>query len=451
MLLRFGIANHRSIRNYQELFFTAARRIKRKGLTMPVSTVKEAAVPLIAIYGPNAAGKSNLIDAMDEMQRRIVGSHTRLGVTDEIPRYPFQFDDARETPTQMDCSFTIEGPQKNELEFVYEYGFEFTEKEFTREWLHRIVRKTRQRTQLVFDRTTDEGKVNVDIGTNLKGENKTIEKLTRPNSLFLSAAAQNNHPQLTPIYEYFSSQWHTILGGGAMLEPAIAERLDNYEHLDLLLRIMRQADLGIVNINVEDDKPDERTMEILKDVMQTIVKRLDLPDEGSALRAQAMERYNQSKRLRFAHSAEGDSTRLLEYRVESQGTQILLSYLIPALEALSKGSLLVIDELDTSLHPNLSRAFISLFAKKESNPHGAQLCFSTHDVSLLSSGLLQQDEIWIAEKDRAGVTNFVSLVDFSLRSRDNIEKVYRDGRLGGVPISADFFVELEDKRTIAES
>ena len=79
MLLRFGVANHRSIRDYQELHLSASKRIKRKGLVIPVPTLKEGAVPIVALYGGNAAGKSNLIDAMDEIQRAIVRSHNMLG------------------------------------------------------------------------------------------------------------------------------------------------------------------------------------------------------------------------------------------------------------------------------------------------------------------------------------------------------------------------------------
>ena len=86
MLLRFGVANHRSIREYQELYLSASKRIKRKGLVIPVPTLKEDAVPVVAIYGANAAGKSNIIDAMDEIQRNIVRSHKSLDTTDRIRR-----------------------------------------------------------------------------------------------------------------------------------------------------------------------------------------------------------------------------------------------------------------------------------------------------------------------------------------------------------------------------
>ena len=139
-------------------------------------------------------------------------------------------------------------------------------------------------------------------------------------------------------------------------------------------------------------------------------------------------------------------TRTLGYDSESKGTRTLISLLIPALEALSRGSLLVIDELDTSLHPNLAQAFVSLFNKKDSNPHGAQLVFSTHDVTLLGGGLIRQDEIWMTDKNREGVSKFTPLTDFKLRSRDDIERAYRRGRLGGVPATDDFLLAFDGDR-----
>lgn len=412
MLLRFGVSNHLSIRDYQELLLSASRRIKREGLTMPVPTVQEDIVPLAAIYGPNAAGKSNLIDALDEMQRAVVRSHKDLDATNPIPRDPFRLDDeSRTNPTQFDCTFTVNGSSDDEFENVYEYGFEFTAKEFEREWLYQTVRKQRQSTQLLYERKTENGQVQVNVGGELRGENRLIEKITRPNSLFLSAAAQNNHPKLTDIYRYFAERWRVILNEAAMGEAAVVKRLLDYPHMNQLLGLVRQADVGITDIDLQEDKP-----------------------------SQFQLNYAQ-KQLRLTHSARGGNM-AFGYNLESKGTRTLISLLIPALDALWSGSLLVVDELDTSLHPDLAKAFVSLFNRKSSNPHGAQLIFSTHDVTLLGSDSIQQDEIWLTDKGHDGASRFTPLTDFRLRSRDDIEKAYRAGRLGGVPSGDDFYLEF---------
>ena len=458
MLLRFGVANHRSIRDYQELYLSASKRIKRKGLVIPVPTLKESAVPIVALYGGNAAGKSNLIGAMDEMKRAIVRSHISLGATDRIPRSPFRLDDLGVgKPTRFDCTFTVgEGATREDSphvpESVYEYGFEYVDKEFLREWLYRIARKERQSTQVLFERRTEDGRVHVSFGSQLRGENKTIAKLTRPNSLFLSAGAQNNHSLLTELYGYFAHQWTVILSEDVMDDAAVAKRLSEYEHMERLLLLVRQADIGIVDIDVEDEEVKEVREEFYRDFAGIISKHFGLEDEDHPFNeASFLDEIRRRKRLRFMHSAVGDRTAAFGYPTESKGTRILISLLIPALEALSRGSLFVIDELDTSLHPSLARAFVSLFTKEYSNPHGAQLVFSTHDVALLGSGFINQDEIWMTDKNHEGETRFTPLTEFKLRSRDDIEKAYRQGRLGGVPIGDDFFIDFGDVQSSAES
>ena len=456
MLLRFGVRNHRSIRDYQELFLSASQRIRREDLTIPVPTLKEAVVPVAAVYGPNAAGKSNLIDAMDDMQRAIVRSHRSLGATDHIRRAPFRLNDTgKAMPTRFDCTFTVHGGEADKrgpyvAESVYEYGFEYTATEFKREWLYRIVRKERQSTQALFERKTEDGQVHVSFGSRLRGENRTVANLTRPNSLFLSAAAQNNHPQLTELYRYFAKRWKIILSEGTMDEGQIAKHLFNYEHQKHFLQLVRQADVGITGIDIEDEKFDEEHFEFMRNFAQAVSKHLPPSDRSSSLSESMVEQMHDRKRLRFIHAGVGGGTEAFEYHMKSKGTRTLISLLIPALDALSSGSLLVIDELDTSLHPDLARAFVSLFSKKTSNPYGAQLIFSTHDVTLLGSGLIRQDEIWMTDKSDEGVSQFTPLTEFKLRSRDDIEKAYRRGRFGGVPGGDEFVIDFSDDRFATE-
>ena len=449
MLLRFGVANHRSIRDYQELFLSASKRIRHEGLVIPVPTLKEAAVPVAAVYGSNASGKSNLIDAMDEIQRAIVGSHTALGATDDIPRDPFQLDDESATkPTRFDCTFTV-GDRRadhrgtSQHESVYEYGFEYTDTEFRHEWLYRVVRKERQSTHVLFDRRTEDGQVHVSFGSQLRGENRVIANLTRPNSLFLSAAAQNNHPQLTNLYRYFAERWRVITDDGAMDDVEVAKRLSSYGHTEHLLFLITQADLGITGFSIEEEDLDDDQDELMRDIAGIVSKHMDRSGESSAVTKNLLDRIRYRKRLRFIHSTAEGETPEFDYEMESKGTRALISLLIPALEALSRGSLLVIDELDTSLHPYLARAFVSLFTKVDANLYGAQLVFSTHDLTLLGSEELKQDEIWIANKDFAGISHFSPLTEFKLRSRDDLERAYRQGRLGGVPDCTDFITDFD--------
>ena len=217
------------------------------------------------------------------------------------------------------------------------------------------------------------------------------------------------------------------------------------------MSLVRQADLGISKFEIMDEEPDEKRIKMLEDVLEAIGKHLPPSNAAEKFGESAIEEIRQAKQLRFMHRSSDTESYAFRYSMESKGTQVLISLLIPALEALGRGGMFALDELDTSLHPNLSRAYVSLFSRRESNENSAQLVFSTHDVSLLSSGLLHHDEIWIAEKDEDGVSRFTPLTDYKLGSMDDVEKAYRRGRLGGISVSDDFFVQLERDEVIKKS
>ena len=460
MLLRLGVANHSSIRDYQEVYLSASKRIKRNGLTIPVPTLKEEAVPIVALYGGNATGKSNLIDAIAHMRQLIVNSHKSFGATDKLPRNPFRLDDqSGKEPTRFDCTFTIgqDIPDECDLhttESVYEYGFEYVETEILHEWLYRVVRKERQSTQLLFERKTENGSGLVTFGNQLRGENKTIANLTRPNSLFLSAGAQNNHALLTEMYRYFAERLTVTSYPRALGEYLAPKNLSNFNHMDRLKLLVRQADIGIVDIEIdaEDEEVKEDRAGFVRNLTGLISKHSEPIEEKDQMEVEShIGELLNSQRLLLTHSGVGGRTDAFDYALESKGTKTLISMLVAALEALAEGSLLVVDEIDTSLHPNLARALVSLFVNKESNAHGAQLIFSTHDVTLLNCGILHPDEIWITDKNGEGATQFTPMTDFKLRSRDDIEKAYRLGRFGGAPIGDEFHLEICRDKVPAES
>lgn len=444
MLLRFGVANHRSIRDYQELLLTASKRIQKERLTTPVDVLGEAAVPVAALYGANASGKSNILEAMAEMQRLVERSHKGADATDKIERHPFRLDDGSAAkPTQFDCTFTLgNGSAPEEAGDVYEYGFEFTDAQVVREWLHRTVRRTRTSTHRLFERETSEGEVQINFGPQLRGENRVMQGLTRANSLFLSAAAQNNHPDLAPIQEWFAHRWHCVAEAVPMSAPAAARALSGYSHAERLTDLLVQADAGINGFVLDEVELNDRARGLVKELVKAFGEGLDenMPDDLLGLVLESVAQVHRN-RLMFEHPSPNGPQRL-DYDSESRGTRMLVTLLVPALASLAAGDLLVVDELDSSLHPRLAQAILSLFETPESNPANAQLVFSTHDVALLGSGLLAQDEIWITEKNREGVSSFTPLTDFRIRSRVDVEMAYRNGRFGGTPNLQNFLLEV---------
>lgn len=456
MLLRFGLENYRSIRDPQELLLTASERIKpgdRRGTVFPVPGTQEAALPAVALYGGNASGKSNVLEALSWMSGLVVNSHAEMSPVAPLPQQPFLLDrDSLTKPTRFECTFTLShakelssnGQTTEEIQPVYTYGFKYTEKEICEEWLYQEAIEEDQGSQLLFRRTTLNKVITLKTGSQLSGENEIISKLTRPNSLFLSAAAQNNHPQLLGVYKYFFKMMF-MREPESVKEYLIADHFSKLRNQDKLKDILKQADIGITDIFVKGlELPESQasmTRELYEIIPQIISKHIPLETEAPSLESMTF------KQLNFIHSTADGESRTLGYRLESRGTQVFLTLLLPALEALSEGSFLVIDELDTSLHPDLSRALLSLFHRKASNPYGAQLLFSTHDVTLLDSDTLEQDEIWFTDKDLDGASRLTPLTDFKLPPpgqlrHGDIEQAYRLGRFGGVPNSREFLVEL---------
>ena len=410
MLLRFGVANHRSIRDYQELLLTSSRSVD-DGLTMPVPVIDGNVVPVAALYGANASGKSNLLDAMNDLRLLVRDSQKRGDATDAIRRSPFRLDaHSSGAPTRFECSFTL-GSAASGAEAdggaVYDLEVEFTGQEIRRERLRRSIQGQRRSTHTLYARETVNGVVKVDAGSHLTGENGVIASLTRRNSLFLSAAAQNNHPQLAAVHRWFADEWTCLMAGSRLPEPAVAAKNGAQPYRDWLDRLLRQAEVGLGGVEVTEGEVDEAAIEL------------------SPIRL-------------LHHSPKG--TFPLDYESESRGTRMFLKLVLPALGALASGGLLVVDELDSSLHYRLAQAFASLFLQPESNPNGAQVVFSTHDVALLGGGLLHQDEVWLVDKNDEGVSALTPLTDY--RIRGDFERAYRNGRVGGAPDLLRFVLDL---------
>ena len=191
MLLRFAVENHRSIYERQELLFAAsALKDFKDGLIDCKVVDSKAIVPAVVIYGANASGKTNFINALLRMSLMILWSQTKGEPTGGVPRRPYLLDpDCSEKPSCFEIDFVL-----NDIR--YHYGFEATNEAFTSEWLYEIPKAHRRK---LYERKEQD----FDFGRELKGQNQTIAKLTRSNSLFLSAAAQNGHELLSRLYKYF--------------------------------------------------------------------------------------------------------------------------------------------------------------------------------------------------------------------------------------------------------
>jgi AAA15 family ATPase/GTPase len=432
MLLRFGVENHRSIRNYQELLLTAASFKEGASRLLQSADARVRTVPVVALYGANASGKSTLLDALRFMRRAVKFSHSRGdAIGDKTPHEPFALDDVSNSrPSRYDIDIELDGTR-------FHYGFTLDGTKFNEEWLYAIpLNKSRKTRQTWFHRT-DDGQP-IYFGKELKGENKLIEKIVRSNSLFLSAAAQNAHVQLSKLYEYITSKINVISTevNPMALGPQIAGFFQRHKDLEGgALEFLRVADIGIAGVKYEYVEMSEKTKNFVEE-FKVFLNRHDIPSEPDA-----DERLK--RKASFMHRGVDSKEYRLELESESAGTRAILSAIGPILDALRSGGVLLIDELSNSLHPLMSRKLVDLFNDKSVNVGAAQLIFTTHDTNLLCGGMFRRDQIWFAEKDREGATHFFPLTEISVDQRDNLEKGYLQGRFGAIPFFSKFDVQWD--------
>ncbi|MGA9486342.1 MAG: ATP-binding protein [Methylocella sp.] len=418
MLLRFGVENYLSIFERQELSFVATSlKDDDRFLIRTDLAPSGCLVPIAIIYGANASGKSNLLAAMQFMQQAVLASHVLGTPGSGVPRQGFALSDiAAARPTIVDIDFVVEGVR-------YHFGFEATNQAFIREWLYAFPSGRRQ---MLYERS---GEKEITFGRSLKGRNRVIADLMRENSLFISTAIQNNHEELKRISGFFRS----IVFNNVMVVPGavISAQFKDVEVDQRAIGFLKKIGTGIVGFKrVERHKTDQE-LTIAKD-MATLLKKLnpEVPE------AQINKYFSEmAVSINLAHKGDKGEEVFFDPDAESAGTRRLLILVSSIFKALDSGSLIVVDELDASLHTQICEALIAMFSNSEKNPKGAQLIATTHDTNLMRSSILRRDQIWFTEKDEKGASHLFPLSDVQTRRTDNIEKGYLQGRFGAIPFA----------------
>jgi len=421
MIIRFSVENFRSIRDRQELTMVASSLKDQSESLIPIEQVGIDLVPVAAIYGANASGKTNVVQALNYMCQAVASSHRNWQPDKPIPRPAFALDDSPHRPSSFEIEFVVS-------QVRYQYGFSLDDLKIQEEWLYAYPNGKKQRW---YARVETPARKFV-FGRNLLGDkNRTIEALTRTNSLYLSAAAQNNHELLLPIYNFFANDIRFSFGKGPALETS--NMCSDDKQRAVLLRYLEAADLGIAGVRVEDMKleaPLEKAMSAFISALREVTPQSEvtIPKLVQPL---------------FQHRAIGESRIEFGQENESGGTMAYFSLLAPVLKALDRGGVLCVDELDASLHPLLALEIVRNFTEKKLNPQGAQLIFNTHDTNLLDSSLLRRDQVWFTEKDSSGSTHLYPLSDFRPRKDENLKRGYLQGRYGAIPFIDRDMLPLE--------
>ncbi|MBI3921326.1 MAG: ATP-binding protein [Armatimonadetes bacterium] len=418
MLIEFRVRNYRSFKDEQVLSFVASSGSELEQNTFSAEAVgkKMRVLKSAAVYGPNAAGKSNLIKALRYMKKFVLESAEEGQAGKPTGADPYRLDPQRaREPSRFELTFVSDGGR-------YQYGFAADSQRVHEEWL---TAYPKGQPQMWFERSVDiEGEYN--FGPSLKGERAKLTKLTRENCLFLSIGAKFANKQLTEVYSWFRESLQYI-DPRTDISGFTAHLIhENKEFADAIHGLLKDADMGIRGVEVNkrawseaelpDDMPSELKRKIadeLKDQYFYVIRTLHTATEGQKLISFSLDD-------------------------ESDGTQRYFALIGPWLDVLKNGRVLCIDELDTSLHPLLSRTLIALFHHAEINTRGAQLLFTTHDTTLLDNSLFRRDQIWFTEKDEAGASHLYPLLDFRPRKDESLQKGYLAGRYGALPFLGEF-------------
>ena len=416
MLLRFEASNYRSILESIELSMIAVD--EERSSVRKFNLLPEGVLSIAGIYGPNASGKSNVVEALSWLSTAVGRS---LRAWDEfIPREPFKFGQGPETPSTFELEMVVNGVR-------YAYRVEVDDSAVLFEGLYSYPERRRR---MLFEREGMEIHFRRGLGV-LAG----TRELLIPTTLALSAAMRFNEPEVQPFGRYLAgiqvlgARRRTVWRGSLATSvpfPSSTARLfeertpsqqgtlfDEFEFgsfnpRESALALLRFADLGIDDVQIIEDEDD---------------------GTGPAIRL-SMESHRQ---LRLIHRV-AEQELPFDLAEESAGTRTWFALIGPTLSALRSGRILLFDEIDASLHPRLSARLLELFQDPETNPYGAQLIFTTHDTSLLN--YLNRDEVWLTEKGDNGATSLTALAEYGgdkVRRSLNLEKAYLQGRFGAVP------------------
>jgi AAA15 family ATPase/GTPase len=403
MIIEFEIGNYRSFR--ERVVFTAqADKKLRTHRENILSIQKFSLLRAIVLYGPNGGGKSNFARAYYTMLSLIKGSFQQENLP-EKSFDPFQLDDQHSSqPSYFQLTFLLrENPQ-----LIFRLGLEFTDKRFVREWLYQKSLAVNSREVLLYERDGEE----ISVGQQLpnRGVINTIEKqkLLRPDCLLFSLLESLNNSLVNRInkefFEKSLSASALFLSQNNLVSKAI---LKDNSLKEAYLYLLRKADTGI-----EDFKLDDQDI------------------------------FEDEEQIMTAHTIHGTGGEIRKFfpmeKMESQGSKKIFRLIGIILTALKSGGVVMIDEIDTQLHPHLTQLLFSLFNDPAVNLRNAQLIAISHEHTLLDLPSIRKDQVWFIQKNKKMASELFSLTDFTdERSVHSFGKRYLAGQYGAIPTTGD--------------
>lgn len=419
MLIQFNFKNFKSFRDEATLDLSAAKMTEFSDRV--VSEGNDKILPMAAIYGANASGKSNIYNAFGYMSEYVIESFKYGDEAEKFEEYrptPFLFDSvSNDAESSFEVYFTIPGDKS---EKTYNYGFCVDRYGVTEEWLN-VKAKTARKYTPVFYRSTEEN--TLDLSGLSKSSRDNIQVALEKQVLIVSLGAKLKVTKCKDIRDWFVANEFADFG-------------DPYTNF-FLARCLPKG-------FVDDDSVQKKVIEYFASFDEHIK---DFEIEKLPLDA---DRNEETYKISSLHKkVDSDTFAAIPLSMESAGTLKMFALYPELQDVLEKGSVFFIDELNARLHPLLVRNFLLTFLNPEINTKHAQLIFTTHDTWQLSNQLLRRDEVWFTEKDEMGISKLYSLADFvdesgaRIRKDESYEKNYLIGKYGAIPTlkSIDIFKE----------
>ena len=410
MLIRFSFKNFKPFKN-ENCLDMEATSLKEHEYNV-AKTENGEYLKVSAIYGANASGKTNVLQAFDYMKKRILVSDDskKNSPIDEENIYSFMINN---DPIALE----VEILAKNNK--IYKYGFEVLKDTIISEWL---FEKRVNKFYAIFERENN----NVSMKPNKISDLVNIDERT----LFLNIYSKidRNNEDFSNVYDWFVNSTYLDLGN-----PNFERFINNRVSLKIL----------------SDENYKKELLKFIKTFDSGIEGIKTTPDSIEAVKSN-----NGIIDIEVIHKGENGELKALPFYLESNGTRKMFHLFDFFMDALKNGMVLFVDELDAKLHPLLTRYIINLFHNSDTNKGNGQLIYSTHDTVNLNKETFRRDEIWFAEKDKDGISEIYALSDYILEDDKNAGKKVRNdatynkdyltGRYGAIPVLEEFNIIHEE-------
>ena len=424
MLIEFKFANYRSFRDESVLSMEATGLGTFKKSLIEYGSYK--LLPSVAIYGKNGGGKSNVIRAFWLAVQFIKNAQRTQHEDALIPVSPFLLNDySKNKETSFEFTYVI-----NQVKYIY--GFSATKDSIVKEYLYHSPKGQKA---VVFTRDGKKFTFTED-----KAKRKLISEAVADNQLFFSVACTMNDSACVNAMRWFR-EYVLFSRDYSDIPKQLLEHSNDKNMLRAISDYAKAADIGIEDMQFEiknEDISDEAALpnDLPIGIRTALINFMHVLSETSNNSEVKLKMGEVIATAYHRGQKENGTSELfpLELSDESDGTRKLMS-LAPAMESvLSKGGVLLVDELDRELHPMLVAYIVSKFQSKGSNPMGVQLIFTTHDTDLMNEEILRKDQLYFVDKDSSnGVSELYSISEFATKTSENIRKGYLVGKYGATP------------------